>query len=39
MEIPGVGKVAVDAGNKLVKADKIMAINKDTVDGFIALGL
>jgi simple sugar transport system substrate-binding protein len=39
MEIPGVGKVQVDAANKLVKADKIMAINKDTVDGFIALGL
>jgi simple sugar transport system substrate-binding protein len=39
MEIPGVGKVQVDAAKKLVKADKIMAINKDTVDSLIALGL
>jgi simple sugar transport system substrate-binding protein len=39
MDIPGVGKVGVDAANKLVKADKIMAINKDTVQSFIDLGL
>ncbi len=39
MEIPGVGKVSVDVANKLVKADKIMQINKDTVDGLIAVGL
>ena len=39
MEIPGVGKVSVDVANKLVKADKIMQINKETVDGLIAVGL
>ena len=39
MDLPGVGKVQVDVANKLVKADKIMAINKDTVDALIAAGL
>jgi simple sugar transport system substrate-binding protein len=39
MDIPGVGKVAVDVEKKLVKADIIMKINKETVDGLIANGL
>lgn len=39
MDIPGVGKVAVDVEKKLVKADIIMKINKETVDGLIKNGL
>ena len=39
VEIPGLGKAAVDVANKQIKVDKIMQINKDTVDGLIAQGL
>ncbi|MEO8668241.1 MAG: autoinducer 2 ABC transporter substrate-binding protein [Bauldia sp.] len=39
IEIPGLGKAVVDVPNKLIKVDKIMDINKDTVDSFIAQGL
>jgi simple sugar transport system substrate-binding protein len=39
MEIPGVGKVAVDAANKLVKADRILQIDKSSVDELVKLGL
>ena len=39
MDIPGLGKAAVDVANKHIKVDKIMKINKDTVDGLIAGGL
>lgn len=39
IEVPGLGKAVVDVPNKLIKVDKIMDINKDTVDSFIAQGL
>jgi simple sugar transport system substrate-binding protein len=39
MDIPGVGKVAVDAANKLVKADRILTIDKSSVDELVKLGL
>jgi simple sugar transport system substrate-binding protein len=39
IEVPGLGKASVDVANKWIKVDKIMDINKDTVDGFIAQGL
>ncbi|SDR55577.1 monosaccharide ABC transporter substrate-binding protein, CUT2 family [Rhizobiales bacterium GAS113] len=39
IDVPGLGKAAVDAANKQIKVDKIMRINKDTVDGLIAQGL
>ncbi|MBV8566887.1 MAG: autoinducer 2 ABC transporter substrate-binding protein [Methylobacteriaceae bacterium] len=39
MDIPGVGKATVDAANKRIKVDKIMRINKETLDGLIAQGL
>ena len=38
MEIPGLGKAAVDVPGKLIKVDKIMRINKETIDGLIAGG-
>jgi simple sugar transport system substrate-binding protein len=39
VEIPGLGKASVDVANKQIKVDKIMKINKETVDGLIAGGL
>jgi simple sugar transport system substrate-binding protein len=39
VEIPGLGKASVDVPGKLIKVDKIMRINNDTVDGLIAGGL
>lgn len=39
VEIPGLGKAAVDVPGKQIKIDKIMRINKETVDGLIAQGL
>ena len=39
IEIPGLGKASVDVANKQIKVDKIMQINKETVDGLIAGGL
>lgn len=39
MEIPGLGKASVDVPGKLIKVDKIMRINNDTIDGLIAGGL
>jgi simple sugar transport system substrate-binding protein len=39
IEVPGLGKASVDVANKWIKVDKIMDINKDTVDSFIAQGL
>ncbi len=39
VEIPGLGKAAVDVENKQIKVEKIMQINKETVDGLIAQGL
>jgi simple sugar transport system substrate-binding protein len=39
VEIPGLGKASVDVPGKLIKVDKIMRINNETVDGLIAGGL
>jgi simple sugar transport system substrate-binding protein len=39
IEVPGLGKATVDVANKQIKVDKIMKINKETVDGLIAGGL
>ncbi|MEO1091752.1 MAG: autoinducer 2 ABC transporter substrate-binding protein [Pseudomonadota bacterium] len=39
MDIAGVGEVAVDPTERLVKADRIMVINKETVDSLIEQGL
>jgi simple sugar transport system substrate-binding protein len=39
VEIPGLGKASVDVANKRIKVEKIMDINKDTIDGLIAQGL
>jgi simple sugar transport system substrate-binding protein len=39
VEIPGLGKASVDVPGKLIKVDKIMRINNDTVAGLIAGGL
>ena len=39
MEIPGLGKVAVDTETRVIKVDKMQPINKDTIDKLVALGL
>lgn len=39
VEIPGLGKASVDVANKQIKVEKIMQINKETVDELIAQGL
>ena len=39
MEIPGLGKAKVDVAGKLISVDRILTINKQTVDGLIAQGL
>jgi simple sugar transport system substrate-binding protein len=39
VEIPGLGKASVDVPGKQIKVDKIMQINKDTIDGLISQGL
>jgi len=39
MEIPGMGKVSVDTEKRTIRANKIQAINKETVNDLAALGL
>ena len=39
IDIPGLGKAQVDVPGRLIKVDKIMRINPETVDGLIAGGL
>jgi len=39
VEIPGLGKASVDVPGKLIKVDKIMRINNQTIAGLIAGGL
>lgn len=39
VDVPGLGKAAVDVAGKQIKVDKIMRINKETIDGLIAGGL
>ena len=39
VEIPGLGKAVVDVDDKQIKVEKIMIVNKDTIDGLIKQGL
>ena len=39
MEIPGLGKVSVDPEKRVIRAIKVLAIDKNTVDELSALGL
>ncbi len=39
MDIPGLGRAHVDAANRTISVDKILTVNKQTVDGLIATGL
>jgi simple sugar transport system substrate-binding protein len=39
VDVPGLGKAAVDVAGKQIKVDKIMRINKETIDGLISAGL
>jgi simple sugar transport system substrate-binding protein len=39
MDIPGLGKVSVDPQTRVIRVIKMLAINKDTVDELVALGL
>ena len=39
VDIPGLGKAEVDVPGKLIKVDKIMRINNETIAGLIAGGL
>ena len=39
VDIPGLGKASVDVAGKLIKVDKIMRINGETIEGLIAGGL
>jgi simple sugar transport system substrate-binding protein len=39
MELPGLGKVKVDAGARLILAQKLQPINKETIDELVAMGL
>jgi simple sugar transport system substrate-binding protein len=39
VDIPGLGKASVDVPGKLIKVDKIMRINNETIGGLIAGGL
>ena len=39
MEIPGLGKVSVDPEKRVIRAIKVLAIDKNTVDELVELGL
>ena len=39
VEIPGLGKAVVDVKNKQINVEKIISVNKDTLDGLITQGL
>ncbi len=39
MEIPGLGKANIDSANNVVMVDRILSINKNTIDALIKLGL
>ena len=39
MEIPGLGKVSVDASKRSILGDKLQAINKSTIDNLVSMGL
>jgi hypothetical protein len=39
MEIPGLGKVSVDPDKRVIRAIKMLAIDKSTIDQLVKLGL
>ena len=39
MEIPGLGKVSVDPEKRVIRAIKMLAIDKSTIDQLVKLGL
>ena len=39
MELPGLGKVKVDKTARQIQAQKLEAINKETIDGLVKMGL
>lgn len=39
MELPGLGKVSVDAATRNILAQKLQPINKETIDELVAMGL
>ena len=39
MDIPGLGRAHVDPANRTISVDRILTVNKQTVDGLIAQGL
>jgi len=39
MEIPGLGKATIDEANQVVMVDRILTINKKTIDDLVKLGL
>ena len=39
MEIPGLGKVTVDPQTRVIRAIKVLAIDKNTIDELVGLGL
>ena len=39
MDLPGLGKVKVDKEKRQIQAQKLEAINKDTIDGLVKMGL
>ncbi len=39
MDVPGLGKATIDSVNNVVMVDRILAINKKTIDDLIKLGL
>jgi simple sugar transport system substrate-binding protein len=39
MDVPGLGKATVDEANRVVMLDRILTINKSTIDGLVKQGL
>ena len=39
MDVPGLGKATIDSANNVVMVDRILAINKKSIDDLIKLGL
>lgn len=39
MEIPGLGPVTVDPATRNIQAQKLQAINKETIDELVGMGL
>ena len=39
MDMPGLGAVTVDPATRNIQAQKLQAINKDTIDELVGMGL